>query len=169
MAAIKRRTLRSSFSLNIVLSVPYRLAQRFLAAGAKIPGYNRNCVSRMLKRAICIGFLFAVCGLSQSSSLSSAQVTVNVRPEAALSWLGDAAVTLKARLAPGTQATVWADDSCSVPAAGAQVISGSGTYTIPAADLGAAGKSMVCLSSSDGRLSMNLPAVTDRAPGGAAP
>lgn len=111
----------------------------------------------MLKRAICIGFLFAVCGLAQSSPVSGTQVMVDVRPEAALSWQGDGAVLLKARLAPGTLARVWADDSCGAPITEAQVIPGSGMYTIPLADLGAAGKPMVCLSSSDGRLSAALP------------
>ena len=113
----------------------------------------------MLKRIIAVTLLGAVGGFAQSSSVSSAQLAVDVRPEAVLSWQGDNTLLVKARLAPGTQARVWADESCGAPTAASQVISASGTVVIQLADIDATGKPMVCLSSSDGRLSVNLAAL----------
>jgi len=113
----------------------------------------------MLKRIIVVTLLGAVGGFAQSSSVSSAQLAVDVRPEATLAWQGDSTVLVKVRLAPGTQARVWADESCSAPTAASQVISLSGTVVIQLADIDATGKPMVCLSSSDGRLSVNLAAL----------
>src|SRR5579864_315710 len=103
----------------------------------------------MVKSAICIGLLFAVCGLAQSSSVTSAQVVVEIRPEATLAWQGDGVVLVTARLAPGTQARVWADESCSAPPATSQVLSASGAFAIQLASLDGAGKPLVCLASSD--------------------
>jgi hypothetical protein len=113
----------------------------------------------MLKKAACFGLLFAGLGSAQSSSMSSAQLAVDIRPEATLTWQGDSAVLVKARLAPGTQARVWADQSCGAPTTASQVISASSTVVIQLADIDGAGKPMVCLSSSDGRLSVNLAAL----------
>jgi len=113
----------------------------------------------MLKRITLIALLSAVGGFAQSSSVSSAQLAVDVRPEATLTWQGDSTVLVKARLAPGTQARIWADESCGAPTATSQVISASGTFVIPIADIDGTGKPVVCLSSSDGRLSVNLAAL----------
>jgi hypothetical protein len=113
----------------------------------------------MLKMITLIGLLSAVGGFAQSSSVSSAQLAVDVRPEATLAWQGDSTVLVKARLAPGTQARIWADESCGTPTATSQVISASGTAMIPIADLDGAGKPVICLSTSDGRLSLNLAAL----------
>ena len=62
---------------------------------------------------------------------SSARLVVQVRPEAALLPVGDSAVRLKIRLAPGTQATLWASDSCEAPLPNGFVVSRSGAYLIP--------------------------------------
>jgi hypothetical protein len=113
----------------------------------------------MLKKATYFGLLFAGLGSAQSSSVSSAQLAVDVRPEATLTWQGDSTVLVKARLAPGTQARVWGDESCGAPAAASQVISASGTVVIQLADINGAGKPIICLSSTDGRLSVNLAAL----------
>jgi hypothetical protein len=110
----------------------------------------------MLKKATYFGLLFAGLGSAQSSSVSSAQLAVDVRPEATLTWQGDSTILVKARLAQGTQARVWADQSCGAPTAMSQLIPASGTIVIQLADIDGAGKPMVCLSSSDGRLSVNL-------------
>jgi hypothetical protein len=91
--------------------------------------------------------------------VSSAQVLVDVRPEATLAWQGDSAVLVKARLAPGTQARVWADESCGAPIAASQVVSTSGTVVIQIAAIDGTGKPLVCLSSSDGRISASLAAL----------
>src|SRR5713226_9153649 len=101
----------------------------------------------MLKEAACFGLLLAGLGSAQSSSVSSAQLAVDVRPEATLTWQGDSTVLVKARLAPGTQVRVWADESCGAPIATSQVIPASGTVVIPIADLGGTGKPVICLSS----------------------
>ena len=113
----------------------------------------------MLKRIPVVALLCAVGGFAQSSTVSSAQLAVDVRPEATLTWQGNSTVLVKARLAPGTQARVWADQSCGAPTAMSQVIPASGTIVIQLADIDGAGKPMVCLSSSDGRLSVNLAAL----------
>lgn len=113
----------------------------------------------MLKRLTVVALLCAVGGLAQSSSVSSAQLSVDVRPEATLTWQGDSTVLVKARLATGTQARVWADESCGQPTAASQAISASGTIVIQLVDINGAGKPMICLSSSDGRLSVNLAAL----------
>src|ERR1700675_2183192 len=104
----------------------------------------------MLKRAIVIGLLFVVAGWAQHSSVTTTQLAVDVRPEAALPWQGECGVLVKAGLGPGTPARVWPDDPCGAPAAGAQLVSTSGTVAIDLADIGGAVKALVCLASSDG-------------------
>jgi hypothetical protein len=113
----------------------------------------------MLKRITLVALLCTVGGFAQSSSVSSAQLAVDVRPEAALAWQGDSTVLVKARLAPGTQARIWADESCGAPTATSQVISTSSTVMIPIADLDGTGKPVICLSTSDGRISVSLAAL----------
>ena len=113
----------------------------------------------MVKIAVSFGLLFATFGFAQSLTTSSAQLFVDIRPEVVLAWQGDDAVLVKARLAPGSQARVWADEVCGAPTATAQVVSASGTVTIQLAAIEGLGKSLVCLSTSDGRLSASLPAV----------
>jgi hypothetical protein len=114
----------------------------------------------MLKQVIVVGFLFALGGLAQSSHVSSARIAVDVRPEAALAWQGNNTVLVKVRLAPGMQVSVWAGESCASPTVdSAQVVSASGTVAIDIATLGGAGKPLVCLSSSDGRLTASLAAL----------
>ena len=113
----------------------------------------------MLKRAIVTGLLFMVGSWAQHSPVTTTQLAVDVRPEAALAWQGDTVVLVKARLAPGTQARVWADDACGAPATGLQMISASGTVAIELANIGGAGKALVCLASSDGRINASLAAL----------
>ena len=96
---------------------------------------------------------------AQHSPVTTTQLAVDVRPEAALAWQGDTVVLVKARLAPGTQARVWADDACGAPATGLQMISASGTVAIELANIGGAGKALVCLASSDGRINASLAAL----------
>jgi hypothetical protein len=113
----------------------------------------------MLKRSIVIGLLFVVAGWAQHSSVTTTQLAVDVRPEAALAWHGDTLVLVKARLAPGTQARVWADDTCGVPTADSQMISASGTVAIELVNIDGARKPLVCLASSDGRINASLAAL----------
>ena len=113
----------------------------------------------MRKRSIVIGLLFVVAGWAQHSSVMTTQVAVDVRPEAALAWQGDSVVLVKTRLAPGTQARVWADFTCGAPTADSQVVAASGTVAIELANIGGAGKPLVCLASSDGRINASLAAL----------
>jgi hypothetical protein len=113
----------------------------------------------MRKRSIVIGLLFVVAGWAQHSSVMTTQVAVDVRPEAALAWQGDSIVLVKARLAPGTQARVWADYTCGAPAPDSQVVAASGTVAIELANIGGAGKPLVCLASSDGGINASLAAL----------
>lgn len=113
----------------------------------------------MLKRAIVAGLLFVVGGWAQHSSVTTTQLAVDVRPEAALAWQGDGVVLVKVRMAPGARARVWTDDTCGAPAGSAQVLSASGTVAIELANIGGAGKPLVCLASSDGRINASLAAL----------
>jgi hypothetical protein len=113
----------------------------------------------MLKRANVVGMLLVVAGWAQHFPVTTAQLAVDVRPEAALTWQGDSVVLVKTRLTPGTQARVWADDTCGAPTADSQMIPGSGTVAIELASIGGAGKTLVCISSSDGRINANLVAL----------
>ncbi len=111
----------------------------------------------MVCRAVSIGFAFAIGCLAQSAPVSGTRLVVEVRPEAALAWQGDSAVVVKVRLALGTQARVWAGESCgATPADAVQTITASGIYTIPLTTIDGPGKPAVCLSSSDARLNVIL-------------
>lgn len=113
----------------------------------------------MMKNATCLGLWCAAFALAQSFPISNTQVFVDIRPAATLAWQGDSAVVVKVRLSPGTQARVWADESCATPALASQMIPASGTAVIPIAAFDGAGKPLVCLSSSDGRLNVSLAAL----------
>jgi hypothetical protein len=117
-------------------------------------------------RASCIGLVFCICGLAQSSSATNMQLVVQVRSEAAIAWQGENAVLVKVRLGPGIQARVWTDDSCGTPSVNGQVIRGSGTYTIPLAAIDGSGTANICLSSSDGGLRTVLPTLVNKHGGG---
>jgi hypothetical protein len=126
--------------------------------GSKISLYNRSAFF-MLKRSIITGLLSVVTGWAQHSPVATAQLAVNVSAEATLAWQGSSVVLVKARLAPGTQARVWAADTCGAPVAGSQMISTSGTVAIDLASINGVGQPMVCLASSDGRVSVSLAAL----------
>ena len=112
----------------------------------------------MWKRAVVIGLLFVVAAWAQSFSANSAQIVVDVRPEAALGWQRNSTVLVKVRLAPGAQARVWAGESCGAVGDDAQVISASGTIPIELGSINGEGKLLVCLTSTDGRLNVSLAA-----------
>ena len=107
--------------------------------------------------ASCLGFVCCICGLAESPTV--VQLAVRVGSEAALTWQGDRVVLVKIRLALGTQARVWMNDSCGTPPANGHVVPASGTYTIPLGELDGFGTENVCLSSSDGTVRSVLPAL----------
>ncbi len=84
------------------------------------------------------------------------QLMVQVRPEAALETLGSDAVRLKIRLVPGTQARVWAAESCGAPAPNTYTVAQSGVHVIPISTMANGSSSNVCLASSDGSLQTQL-------------
>jgi hypothetical protein len=110
---------------------------------------------RSIVRASCVGFVFCISSLAESSA--NMQLVVQIRSEAVLAWQGDGAVLAKIRLGPGIQAGVWADDSCGTPSVNGHVIAASGTYTIPLGELDGSGKANVCISSSDASIRSFLP------------
>ena len=87
---------------------------------------------------------------------SSARLVLQVRPEAALLPVGDNAVRLKIRLAPGAQATLWASDSCEAPLPNGFVVSRAGAYLIPLSAIENTGSRNICLASSDGALNSSI-------------
>ena len=93
---------------------------------------------------------------AQSSSHANVRLVVEIHQEASLEWQGDSEVLVKVRLAPRTQARLWAADSCVTHGQSGYSISSSGTYTIPLSVIDGVGKPMVCLSSSDRRLTAHL-------------
>jgi hypothetical protein len=119
-------------------------------------------------RASAIGFALCFSSFAQSSPPANARLIIQVRPEAALAWQGDAAVLVKVRLVPGALLTIWQEDSCSAPLAGGHVISASGIYTIQLGSIGGFRKANVCVSSNDGVLRAFLPGLPKAADGTAA-
>lgn len=111
-----------------------------------------------MHRAICAGLFLAV-SIQAQSPVTNTQLFVAVRPEAALAWQGNATVVAKARLAPGAQARVWADQSCAAPGPASYLISASGSYAISITDIDGVDKPMVCMSSTDGTLNASLAAL----------
>lgn len=104
-----------------------------------------------------------VCGsrLHAQGHMVNTALVLQVRPEELLKD-NNGSVLLKIRLARGSSAQLWAADSCGSPTAYGTVINASGTYTIPYDSLrlestDPAGRSQVCLASSDGILHDSLP------------
>ena len=87
---------------------------------------------------------------TRAAQSQSVTLSVVVRPAVAVTMAEAQTVGLRIRLAPQTQATIWRDDNCGA-APGGFVISQSGTYSIPLAQLGGRG-AKVCVASSDGVL-----------------
>ena len=113
-----------------------------------------------LLRTIGAVFVFCICGLGQSSSVTNLQLVVQVRSEAAIAWQDGNVVLVKVRLASGIQLKVWAEDSCGSPSPSGHLIATSGTHTIPLGEMDGLGKANVCLSSSDGSIRAFLPVLS---------
>ncbi len=81
---------------------------------------------------------------------------VQVRPEAALSYLGNDALLLKIRLAPGARASIWKAESCEQPLAEASVVAQSGIRLIPLSTIPGPPDALICLTTSDGSNAITL-------------
>lgn len=81
---------------------------------------------------------------------------VQVRPEAALSYLGNDALLLRIRLAPGARASIWKAESCEQPAAEASVVAQSGVRLIPLSTIPGPPDALICLTASDGSIAVTL-------------
>ena len=112
-------------------------------------------MSRITFHLLALAFLSVA--PSPDAKSQSVTLSVVVRPAVAVTLAGASTVGLKIRLAPQTQATIWRDDNCGA-APGGFVISQSGTYSIPLAQLSGRG-AKVCVASSDGVLTASATAV----------
>jgi hypothetical protein len=72
-------------------------------------------------------------------------------------------VVVKLRLTPGVAVTLWSDKACTTPADESDIITASGTYTVPRNQIKRVQKAegedegSICLHSSDGLLRGSLP------------
>ena len=109
-----------------------------------------------------VGVIAATSLLHAQSRSVSATLVVQVS-EASLVEQQNDNVVIKLRLAPGVAANFWGGESCTTAGEEPQIITASGTYTIPLnqidprlrAEGGAA--AFICLRSSDGALRRSLP------------
>ena len=83
-------------------------------------------------------------------------LTLIVHPEVQLQEQGTD-VILKIRLAQGTNAKLWGDNSCGFPKDNGRTFTASGTYTISVQNLSARGQTYACAVSSDGLLKASIP------------
>lgn len=95
----------------------------------------------------------AIFGASRSVTET---LLVQVRPEAALSYLGNDALLLRIRLAPGAQASIWMAQSCEQPVAGAYVVAQSGIRVLPLSGIPGPPDALICLATSDGSIAVTL-------------
>jgi hypothetical protein len=101
-------------------------------------------------------FLFTMTLPAIAQQISTGQLYVAVRPELSATLDGSGSVQVRIRLAPGAQARVWTSAACAAPSPDSYVIARSGIYRIAVDTLPGSG-AMVCVASSDGRLSSSTP------------
>lgn len=103
---------------------------------------------------------------AQSRRSAAATLFLQIRPEEVLA-IQNSSVALKIRLARGASARLWSANPCTAPSPESQVITASGTYSIPLTSFApssndqAAGPWRVCLASSDGLLNDSAMIPTD--------
>ena len=103
-----------------------------------------------IKRALTFLMFAGLACAGQSRATLS--VSAVVRPFARLEVHSLASVTVSVTMPPGVQVLVWlGEDSCSQPG-DSKVISNSGIHALSFSAAEVLGKTMVCLSSSDGVL-----------------
>lgn len=123
---------------------------------------SRPAWGRLATLVTALALLTSTLQLYAPDRVANSSLELRVSPEALLQ-VKDGSVALKIRLAPGTTASIWAANSCTAPAPQSQVITASGTYTIPLRALmsgssnGNASTTEVCLESSDETLNDSVP------------
>jgi len=109
------------------------------------------------KVAILVISLWCVSGIVSGASRSATQtLLVQIRPEAALSYLDNEALLLRIRLAPGARASIWKAQNCEKPAAGAPVVDQSGTQVVALSVIPGPPDALICLTTSDGSIAVTL-------------
>ena len=108
---------------------------------------------------------FATSAAHAASAAAASHVMVIVQEQQAFVQQGSD-ILLKVRLSPGVSARVWVDTTCGAPNENATIITASGSYRLPIANIQGRGNSYVCMVSSDERLSAAVPLVPSM--GGAA-
>jgi hypothetical protein len=93
---------------------------------------------------------------AQHQSRQSGSLTLTIQPQIQLEEQGED-VVLKIRLAPGSNAKLWADASCGLPTESAATYSASGTYSVPVQNLAPQNQAYACSLSSDGVLKASIP------------
>jgi hypothetical protein len=83
---------------------------------------------------------------------------VQVRPEAALSYIGNDIVLLRIRLAPGARASIWKAESCEKPVLKTSTVSQSGIRVFPLSTIPGPPDGLICLTTSDGSIAVTLQA-----------
>jgi len=112
-----------------------------------------------VKVAILSIFLWSVPGIVSGASPSATEtLLVQVNPEVALSYLGNDALLLRIRLAPGARASIWKAQSCEKPVAGSPVVDQSGTQVVTLSVIPGPPDALICLTTSDGSIAVTLQA-----------
>ncbi len=111
------------------------------------------------KVAIFVISLWSVPVIVSGASRSATEtLLVQVRPEVALSYLGNDALLLKIRLPAGARASLWRAQNCEKPVAGAPVVDQSGTQVIALSVIPGPTDALICLTTSDGSIALTLQA-----------
>ena len=93
---------------------------------------------------------------AQFQTKETGTLTLTIQPQIQLQVQGTD-VILKIRLAQGTNAKLWGDNSCGLPRENGTTFTASGTYTISVQNLAAQGQAYACAVSSDGLLKALIP------------
>lgn len=114
-------------------------------------GFGAGGVLHLL--AVCAIAAFPARGATQSAHTV---LVVQVRPEVVVSRQGPDAITVRIRLAEGTQALLWRATSCGVPESNAYRIERSGVHSISISAIPGLDGGRICLASSDATLALTL-------------
>jgi hypothetical protein len=101
-------------------------------------------------------FYFVPDAGAQIQTKQNGNLTLTIQPQIQLQEQGTN-VILKIRLAQGTNARLWGDNSCGLPKDNGTIVTVSGTYTISVQNLAGQGQAYACAASSDDILKASIP------------
>jgi len=101
-------------------------------------------------------FYFVPDAGAQLQTERNGNLTLTIEPQIELQERGTN-VILKIRLAQGSNARMWGDNSCGFPKDNARTFTASGTYTVSVQNLSSQGQAYACAASSDGILKASIP------------